>query len=60
MTNRSGSFLAIPSRIAIAGDWHADTASGAAAIRHAGKRNANATLGLTNATLGLTNAPTVD
>jgi hypothetical protein len=44
MTSRSGacapSFLATPARIAIAGDWHADTAYALDAIRHASKRDA--------------------
>lgn len=34
------SVLSPPSRIAIAGDWHADTAYGIAAIEHAAKRDA--------------------
>ena len=34
------SVLSPPSRIAIAGDWHADTAYGVAAIEHAAKRDA--------------------
>ncbi|CAM4086510.1 Calcineurin-like phosphoesterase superfamily domain protein [Mycobacterium basiliense] len=34
------SFLAPPSRIAIAGDWHADTDYAVAAIEHAAKREA--------------------
>jgi hypothetical protein len=34
------SLLDPPSRIAIAGDWHADTDYGVAAIEHAAKRNA--------------------
>ncbi|WP_018600055.1 metallophosphoesterase [Mycobacterium sp. 155] len=32
-------FFATPARIAIAGDWHADTEYGVAAIRHAARRN---------------------
>ena len=35
----TGSFLATPERIAIAGDWHADTDYGVAAIEHAAKRD---------------------
>lgn len=34
------SFLATPARIAIAGDWHADTDYGVVAIEHAAKRDA--------------------
>ncbi|MDZ7913744.1 MAG: metallophosphatase [Rhodococcus sp. (in: high G+C Gram-positive bacteria)] len=33
-------FLEVPSRIALAGDWHADTHHGVAAIEHAARRNA--------------------
>lgn len=33
-------FLEVPSRIALAGDWHADTRHGVAAIEHAARRNA--------------------
>ena len=33
------SFLATPARIAIAGDWHADTDYGVAAIEHAATAN---------------------
>ncbi|MDJ0440883.1 metallophosphoesterase family protein [Rhodococcus qingshengii] len=33
-------FLEVPSRIALAGDWHADTRYGVAAIEHAARRNA--------------------
>jgi hypothetical protein len=40
------SFLATPARIAIAGDWHADTDYGVAAINHAAKRDANVVLHL--------------
>ena len=36
------SFLATPTRIAIAGDWHADTDYAVGAIAHAAKRNATA------------------
>jgi hypothetical protein len=45
MTRRStavtASFLATPARIAIAGDWHADTDYAVAAIHHASRRNAD-------------------
>ena len=37
-------FLAPPTRIAIAGDWHADTDYGVAAIDHAAKRDAGVLL----------------
>ncbi|WP_084229400.1 metallophosphoesterase family protein [Mycobacterium sherrisii] len=40
------SVLVPPSRIAIAGDWHADTAYGVAAIEHAAKRHATVLLHL--------------
>lgn len=33
-------FQEVPSRIALAGDWHADTRYGVAAIEHAARRNA--------------------
>ena len=33
-------FLKVPSRIALAGDWHADTRYGVAAIEHTARRNA--------------------
>ncbi|MEZ0367328.1 metallophosphatase [Mycobacterium sp. pUA109] len=34
-------FLDVPARVAIAGDWHADTWYGVAAIEHAAKRDAD-------------------
>ena len=37
----TGRFLNSPNRIAIAGDWHADTRYAVEAIEHAAKRNAN-------------------
>lgn len=43
MTTRSvrpGTFLMTPNRVAIAGDWHADTDYAVAAIEHAARRNA--------------------
>ncbi|HTQ18900.1 metallophosphoesterase family protein [Mycobacterium sp.] len=40
------SVLSPPSRIAIAGDWHADTAYAVAAVEHAAKRNASVLLHL--------------
>jgi hypothetical protein len=40
------SFLSAPARVAIAGDWHADTDYGVAAIDHAAKRDATVLLHL--------------
>ncbi len=40
------SILAPPSRVAVAGDWHADTEYALAAIEHAAKRNATVLLHL--------------
>jgi len=45
-TAAAASFLATPRRIAIAGDWHADTVYAVAAIAHARKRDADVLLHL--------------
>jgi hypothetical protein len=39
-TDPATSFVSAPTRVAIAGDWHADTDYAVNAIRHAAKRNA--------------------
>ncbi len=43
---RRRSFLDVPGRVAIAGDWHADTDYGVRAIEHAATRNATVLLHL--------------
>ncbi|WP_018179480.1 metallophosphoesterase family protein [Jongsikchunia kroppenstedtii] len=40
-TAPSGAFLRTPDRVAIAGDWHANTQYGRMAVHHARKRNAD-------------------
>jgi hypothetical protein len=39
-SDSTASFLCTPRRVAIAGDWHADTNDAVAAIGHATNRNA--------------------